>query len=92
MKKVLTGLVAGLLAASMLLMTACDGNKDNKDTSSGSVDTTKSYTYKDSVSTMTSNWNPHTYQTEDDNYLTEFIRVGLYGFVFNDEKHPVESK
>ncbi len=92
MKKVLTGLVAGLLAASMLLMTACDGNKDNKDTSSGSVDTTKSYTYKDSVSTMTSNWNPHTYQTEDDNYLTEFIRVGLYGFVFNDEKHPVEGK
>ncbi len=91
MKKVLTGLVAGLLAASMLLMTACDGNKD-KDTSSGSVDTTKSYTYKDSVSTMTSNWNPHTYQTEDDNYLTDFIRVGLYGFVFNDEKHPVEGK
>ena len=91
MKKVLTGLVAGLLAASMLLMTACDGNK-GKDTSSGSVDTTKSYTYKDSVSTMTSNWNPHTYQTEDDNYLTDFIRVGLYGFVFNDEKHPVEGK
>lgn len=50
------------------------------------------YTFQDAVVQMTTNWNPHTYQTEDDNYLTEFIRTGLYGFVFNDELHPVEGK
>jgi len=50
------------------------------------------YVYKDSVSTLASNWNPHTYQTTDDAYPADFIRVGLYGFIFNDESHPVEGK
>ena len=39
------------------------------------------YVYKDSVSTLASNWNPHTYQTSDDAYPADFIRVGLYGFM-----------
>lgn len=55
-------------------------------------DKSKTYTYKDSVSTMATNWNPHTYETNDDNYPTEFLRVGLYGFYFNDALHPVEGK
>lgn len=50
------------------------------------------YTYQDSVSTMATNWNPHTYQTTDDAYPADFLRVGLYNFIFNDEKHPVEGK
>ncbi len=50
------------------------------------------YTYQDSVSTMASNWNPHTYQTSDDSYPADFLRVGLYSFIFNDELHPVEGK
>ena len=50
------------------------------------------FTFKDSVSTLCTNWNPHTYQTTDDSYLAEFIRVGFYGFVFNDELHEVEGK
>ncbi len=50
------------------------------------------YTYKDSVSKLASNWNPHTYQTSDDAYPAEFIRTGLYGLYFNDELHPVEGK
>lgn len=50
------------------------------------------YTYQDSVSTLCSNWNPHTYQTTDDSYLTEYIRSGFYEFVFNDEINAVEGK
>jgi oligopeptide transport system substrate-binding protein len=50
------------------------------------------YTYKDAVGTLATNWNPHTYQTADDSYPASFIRTGLYGFVFNDELHPVEGK
>lgn len=50
------------------------------------------YTYQDSVSTMTTNWNPHTYQTSDDAYLADFIRSGLYTFIFNDELNAIEGK
>ena len=44
----------------------------------------KEYVYKDSVSTLATNWNPHTYQTTDDSYPTDFLRMGFYNFVFND--------
>ena len=50
------------------------------------------YTYRDSVVTLAANWNPHTYQTTDDAYPADFLRVGLYGFVFNDEINSVEGK
>ena len=50
------------------------------------------YIYKDSVSTLATNWNPHTYQTTDDSYPADFLRDGLYMFIFNDELHPIEGK
>ena len=50
------------------------------------------YIYKDSVSTLATNWNPHTYQTTDDGYPAEFLRDGLYSFIFNDALHPLEGK
>lgn len=50
------------------------------------------YVYKDSVSTLATNWNPHTYQTQDDSYPASFIRVGLYDIIFNDALHPVEGR
>ena len=42
------------------------------------------YTYNDSVVTMSSNWNPHTYQVQDDSYPISYITTGLYGFFFNE--------
>lgn len=51
-------------------------------------DPSKSYVYKDAVVTLPVNWNPHTYETNDDAYPADFLRVGLYGFVFNDALHP----
>lgn len=52
------------------------------------------FTYQDSVSVMATNWNPHTYQTQDDAYPSDTarIRIGLYDLIFNDEIHPVEGK
>ncbi len=50
------------------------------------------YTWKDSVSALATNWNPHTYQTTDDSYPIDFITSGLYTFIYNDELNPVEGK
>ena len=50
------------------------------------------YTWKDSVSILATNWNPHTYETADDSYPLDFITAGLYTFIYNDALHPVEGK
>ena len=50
------------------------------------------YVWKGAVSTMASNWNPHTYRTSDDALPLDYIASGLYSFIFNDELHPVEGK
>lgn len=101
MKKI----VALFLAAMMVVSVAGCGSKGTTDangTTGAATETNTEtsdvvtfegdYTYQDAVVQMTTNWNPHTYQTEDDNYLTEFLRTGFYGFIFNDELNPVEGK
>ena len=52
----------------------------------------KTYTYNDAVTVLSTNWNPHTYQTTDESYPMDFLSAGLYSFVFNDELNPVEGK
>lgn len=81
MKKTLALLLAVLMTVSVL---SCG--------LTAAAETDSVYTYNDSVSTLASNWNPHTYQTNDDSYPADFLRVGLYGFIFNDELNPVEGK
>ncbi len=53
-----------------------------------------SYIWKDTVSTLATNWNPHTYQTSDDAYPmdTAGIVSDLYTLIFNDANHPIEGK
>lgn len=77
MKKILSF----VLAAAMLL--SCVAVAE---------DASDSYIYKDWVSTLAANWNPHTYRVSDDSYPIDFITAGLYSFVYNDELHPVEGK
>ena len=67
----------------MATLSSCDWLKNLFDKNEEPVST---YTYKDSVSVLASNWNPHTYQTSDDSYPISFITTGLYGFFFNDEE------
>lgn len=76
-----------LLAFFPLLLTTCGGERVG-----GSGEAT--YTYKDAVGVLATNWNPHTYQTSDDAYPLNSggIISGLYEFVFNDELHPVEGR
>ncbi len=50
------------------------------------------YTYQDAVVQLSTNWNPHTYQTTDESYPMDFLSSGLYTFIFNDELNPVEGK
>ena len=104
MKKSFAVLMAMTLAASAL--SAC-GNNDKQPSSStptGSsqpssktpvTDTPEapaSYIYKDAVTTLASNWNPHTYQTSDDSYPLDYTISGLYTTVYNDELHPLDGK
>lgn len=100
MKKTL----ALLLVLAMVVAAFAGCSKKPADSTTPSTDSTKStepstttpaadatYTYKDSVSTLCANWNPHTYQVQDDAYLSDFIRTGLYGFFYNDASHPIEG-
>lgn len=50
------------------------------------------YTYRTSMSTLPSGWNPHTYQTADDAVYFDFTTSGLYTLYFNDELHPHADK
>lgn len=50
------------------------------------------FIYKDSVSVLASNWNPHTYQNADQAYPLDFTTSGLFTFMYNDYFHPVEGK
>ena len=92
--------LALLLALAMVLsLAACGGNNSAEPTDAPATEAPATdapeapatYTWKDSVSTLATNWNPHTYQTTDDSYPADFLRVGLYGFYFNDELHPKEG-
>ena len=105
MKKSFAVLMAMLLAVSALA--ACGNNSDQSNntdpvTSSQPSNTTDpgndvvqepaSYIYKDAVTTLASNWNPHTYQTSDDSYPLDYTISGLYTTVYNDELHPLDGK
>ena len=101
----LSSIIALLLAFVMLLsFCACQpGNQTDETTNgTGSEEGTKNelkvetftgdFTWKDSVSTLATNWNPHTYENSDDSYPLDFIMTGLYSFIFNDELNPIEGK
>ncbi|MBQ4112859.1 MAG: hypothetical protein IJD38_08690 [Clostridia bacterium] len=93
----LTSILALVLALVMMLsFCACQKPDTNDETTAGDDVTVETFTgnfvWKDSVSTLATNWNPHTYQTSDDSYPLDFIVSGLYSFIFNDELNPIEGK
>ena len=92
MKRTLALLLAVLMVVSVF---AGCSNKGTETTATTAVTEApaadSTYTYKASVPLLAANWNPHTYQTNDDAYLKDFIEVGFYTFIFNDELNPVED-
>ncbi len=85
MKKLLAML---LVVVMVLSLAACKKNEQTNNVVTFEGD----FIWKSSVSTLASNWNPHTYQTTDDSLPHDYTTLGLYSFVFNDELHPVEGK
>lgn len=106
MKKFLTYFLALVLVFAMVLpLASCknDAGKENESNTGNSelTDTQPErvlekfegdFVYKDAVVKLSSSWNPHTWQTEDQGYPRTFIVSGLYDFRFNDALNPVEGK
>ena len=100
-------LLALLLAVTMVVavFAGCQEAKPNTTTGPNATDPTGDnkveitieevngdFTYTDWVTTLSANWNPHTYETADQSYPIDFLSAGLYTFMFNDELHVVEGK
>lgn len=83
-------LLALLLAAVMVLsMAACSNNQGTDDTTAGTDGTTApageaTYTYNTALSVFPTNWNMHTYQTDTDAEILDYIVDGFYTFDYND--------
>ena len=83
-------LLALLLAAVMVLsMAACSNNQGNDDPTAGTDGTTApageaTYTYNTALSVFPTNWNMHTYQTDTDSEILNYIVDGFYTFDYND--------
>ena len=83
-----------LLLTAVLLVSCsvADGVPDAGKKAKKEPDKAETYTFLDAVSTLSANWNPHTYMTADDSYPLSYTTDSLYTMVFNDKLHPVEGK
>lgn len=84
-------MVVGIFAGCKPADPTTTGNNSTGTTPGVVVDNAK-YTYNDWTSALATMWNVHDYETSDDSYPLDFITMGFYSFVFNDELHPVEGK
>ena len=97
MKKIL----ALVLAVAMVLSMAACGTQPAGNTTGSTepsapalqIETFEGdFVYKDSVSVLSANWNPHTYQGADQSYPLDYTTSSLYSFFYNDELNAVEGK
>lgn len=73
-----------ILVTLALTVTGCQKTSE--------LTTGEGYTYNDYLKTMPTNWNPHTYETSNDAYPSELLRMGLYKLYFNDEVYYISGK
>ena len=75
MKKILA-----IVLAVMMIMSVLAGCQEQQ--ASGAV----TYTYNYAMSEFPTVWSPHTYQTEIDSEITDYISTGFYAFDYNESK------
>lgn len=92
MKKLLALLLALALAVPMAGVSLAEEAEEAATELAPLTGEAGKYTYRTSVSTMPSGWNPHTYQTQDDSVPLDWTTSSLYSMIFNDASHPVEGK
>ena len=93
MKKLFALLVAMVMVFSVTLTAIAEAAEDAEEAIPELAEPVAGeYTYRMSVSTMPSGWNPHTYQTADDSVPLDYTTSSLYSLIFNDANHPVEGK
>ena len=80
-----------LLALAMVLSLAACGNDQPTGTTAPGAETTApvvvddaTYTYNYSLSEFPTNWNYHTYQTNIDSEILDYITDGFYSFDYNE--------
>ena len=82
-------LLAMLLALAMVLSLAACNNAPAEETEAPVVETEApeapaTYTYNYSMSEFPTNWNYHTYQTNTDAEILDYITAGFYTFDYNE--------
>jgi len=60
---------------------------DNVTKPPNTVNRDKTYTYDGYDTRPPTNFNQHDYETASDRYILDYTTIGLYGFVFNDERN-----
>lgn len=86
-------LIAFLLALTLMLsVTACAApDTDGAAAENSVVVFSGDYSWNTTVTTLSTNWNPHAYKTEYDAAPLEYLASKMYSFIFNDALHPVEG-
>lgn len=84
-------LIALLLALTMVLSLAACGNNAPAETTAAPAETEApvveapaTYTYNTALSIFPTNWNVHTYQTNTDAEILDYISDGFYVFDYNE--------
>ncbi len=91
-EKKMKKLIALLLAMVMVLSLAACGNNAPAETTAApaetneapAVETPATYTYNSALSEFPTNWNYHTYQTNTDAEILDYISDGFYIFDYNE--------
>lgn len=63
-----------------------DANNADNETETGDT-SNLSYTFNDYTSATPKKWNPHEWETSDDNYIMSFTQMGFYDAIFNEERN-----
>ena len=87
-KKVLALALSLLFVFAMVALSACgggsDGTKSETPGKSG-IDDEKDYTLREYIGANPQNWNPHTWETNGDRYISDYAEMGFVDAIYDKE-------